>query len=265
MEKLPTDWLKAMAAFPTIFLSLTFQQNFFPIFKGMRKASDRNMLLASVLGILISATAYALFGVLGYNLAGKDVEGNFLESIQFHHTNRVVFILINGGFLVSNFATYPLMFFGCRNTFIAIIQVCTHRSKPARSQITSSSEASGSWRAPSELSSQMSSEYVESDERKQRKKRESRQFLLFTLLLYLIIMGVAVTVDSIEAVFNVLGAISGTSLAVVMPGFFYVNLVRRKEKKKWCRWYVAWVLMGVMVPFAVFSIVANYLPASEDT
>lgn len=138
MQALPTDWLKALAAIPTIFLSLTFQQNFFPIFKGMSKVTDSSMLVASCLGIVISAVAYALFGILGYILAGDDVEGNFLESIELQNTNHVVFILINGGFLISNFATYPLMFFGCRNTFIAIIQVCTDSaSKPARSQISS--------------------------------------------------------------------------------------------------------------------------------
>ncbi len=36
----PIDWFKAAAAVPNILLALSYQMNFFPIFKGMRKASD---------------------------------------------------------------------------------------------------------------------------------------------------------------------------------------------------------------------------------
>ena len=169
MKTFPDDWFQALAAIPTILLSLTYQQNFFPIFKGMSKVNDNRFFTACCIGILISAICYAVFGILGYSMTGDYVEGNFLESIPYETTNRVIFILINGGFLVSNFATYPLMFFGCRNCFIAIIQVCTSPPKPKAS--LRSSGTTSNWRSPSNLKSQMTSEYIDDEARRERKKK----------------------------------------------------------------------------------------------
>ena len=73
-------------------------------------------------------------------------------------------------------------------------------------------------------------------------------------------MAVAVTVSSIEAVFNILGAVTGTSLSIFMPGYFYVSQISKKNKEKGLKFYLAWGIMAVMLPYAIFSIVAKYLP-----
>lgn len=36
MEPFPTDWMKVATSIPKIMLALTFQINFFPIYKGKR-------------------------------------------------------------------------------------------------------------------------------------------------------------------------------------------------------------------------------------
>jgi amino acid permease len=80
LEPFPRDFMKAIAAFPTIMLALAFQMNFFPIFKGidnvnilgMRNASDSKMSKASITGIGICTVFYIIVGNIGYALYGYD-------------------------------------------------------------------------------------------------------------------------------------------------------------------------------------------------
>ena len=73
MRKFPDDWYGAAAAVPNIVFSISFQSNFFPIFKGMRNSSDKKMMQASFAGGFFCATSYLLVGILGYNLIGEGV------------------------------------------------------------------------------------------------------------------------------------------------------------------------------------------------
>ena len=67
--------------------------NFFPVFKGMRNASDKKMGLASLAGILVCSCSYLLVGIMGYHLvhtinskgqpAPYEVKANFLESLPY--------------------------------------------------------------------------------------------------------------------------------------------------------------------------------------
>lgn len=47
--------------------------NFFPIFKGMRKANDKKMSLAVLCGVVFCTISYLLVGILGYQYVGKTV------------------------------------------------------------------------------------------------------------------------------------------------------------------------------------------------
>lgn len=43
--------------------------NFFPVYKGMRDASDKKMSMAALVGTLICSASYLTVGILGYHLA----------------------------------------------------------------------------------------------------------------------------------------------------------------------------------------------------
>lgn len=73
------------------------------------------------------------------------------------------------------------------------------------------------------------------------------------------IVGVALAVEDIEAVFNVIGAICSTSIAILLPCFFYVRLIIMKKQKKGIKYYVSIVLGCIMGPYALFSIAALYV------
>jgi len=73
MNLFPDNWFSAAAAIPNILLALSFQMNFFPIYKGMKDTNDHKMKLASLTGIGICAISYLIVGILGYSLVGSDV------------------------------------------------------------------------------------------------------------------------------------------------------------------------------------------------
>ena len=82
---------------------------------------------------------------------------------------------------------------------------------------------------------------------------------MYTLLIYLVIVGVAVGVDDIEVVFNVIGAICSSSIGILLPCYFYFRLVMKKRKSKTVKFYVAVVVFVVMAPYSIFSVVALYI------
>ena len=74
----PEDWFRAAASVPNILLSITFQNNFFPIYKGMKDVSDKKFLKAGFVGVFSSAITYLIVGILGYSYVGEGVDANFL-------------------------------------------------------------------------------------------------------------------------------------------------------------------------------------------
>lgn len=124
MELFPDDWYKAIATVPNIIFSLTFQTNFFPIFKGLESSSDNRMIKVVLIGIWTCISMYFLLGFLGFSITEKkNIAPNFLEEVSYESTNGILFAVMNGGFLVSLFFAFSVIFFSCRNNFILIIKL----------------------------------------------------------------------------------------------------------------------------------------------
>ena len=70
MVAFPSDWFHAAAAVPNIFFAITFQNNFFPLFKGLKIPSDKKMAQVSIMGIGFCVTSYLLVGLIGYHYFG---------------------------------------------------------------------------------------------------------------------------------------------------------------------------------------------------
>jgi amino acid permease len=80
MELMPDDWNIAIATIPNILFSLTFQSNFFPIFKGLESSNDRRMVKVVVIGTWLCISAYLLLGFLGFSItSSKLISPNFLQ------------------------------------------------------------------------------------------------------------------------------------------------------------------------------------------
>jgi amino acid permease len=129
MNTFPDDWFGAISSIPNLILALGFQVNIFPVFKGMHRANDRRFAKACLTGILVCSASYLLIGILGYHLVWSIenkpvVFANFLLNIKYDpNSNPFIYFIINIGFLLSIFFAFPIIFFGCRNNFIALIQL----------------------------------------------------------------------------------------------------------------------------------------------
>lgn len=86
----------------------------------MKRANDSRMSDVSIVGICSCSIFYVLVGYFGYCLFGNELRGNFLMAFERKEYNDVLYLMLNLGFLLSIFFSFPIMFFGARNNFIGI-------------------------------------------------------------------------------------------------------------------------------------------------
>jgi len=134
MDLFPTNWFKAAAAIPNIILAFAYHMSFFPIYKGLKNSNDFRMRMASWSAIGFSFIAYLTVGILGYSLLGSSVQANFLLSLNYEKSDKWIYFTMNIGYLLSVFFAFTIMFFGCRNNFIALIQLFFSKEEPVKSK-----------------------------------------------------------------------------------------------------------------------------------
>ena len=76
-------------------------------------------------------------------------------------------------------------------------------------------------------------------------------FYLFTFILYAVAIGVAIAVDDIEDVFNIVGAVASNAISFIFPGLFYFVMIKRKNKEKNVKYYLSIVLVCFFIPFGI--------------
>lgn len=80
-----------------------------------------------------------------------------------------------------------------------------------------------------------------------------------TVLLYVVMLGASVLLQNIELVFNFLGAVCETMVAIILPCLFYVMLVNKEEQSRGLLYYVAILILLLIIPYSVFSVVVSYI------
>jgi amino acid permease len=250
LRAFPEDWYEAFAVMPNIILAFDYQMNFFPIYKGLRDATDRKMNIASVIGLSSCAASYLLVGLIGYSLSGQEVQANFLESIPYAGTNPVLFLLINVCFLLSIACAYALMFFGCRNNCIAILNLVGR---------SVGKDNYGKVDSDGVISEELYLEATASKSRKERLKRKNLQFYVTTLAIHVAVSTIAVFLNNIEDILNLIGAICENLIAIILPCLFYAMLLRKQRKPRTRTYYFTIAVVAVITPYGLFTIVANYI------
>lgn len=72
-------------------------------------------------------------------------------------------------------------------------------------------------------------------------------------------MAIAIAVDDIEDVFNIVGAIASNAISFIFPAMFYMLLVRKKNKPRKLQYYISVALFIFFIPFGIFSVVSKFL------
>jgi amino acid permease len=247
MRMFPEHWLHAAATVPNVLLALSYQMNFFPIFKGMANANDGKMVKAVTVGLVFCLLSYLLVGILAYDYVGNGITANFLESLSYNKVSIFFFVAINLSFLLSLYFAFPIMFFGGRNNFIALLKLFLVKEE-------------GRQRARMADEVEEISTYLALDQSLEVRRRKARRlFVAYTLAIYLVTMGVAMGVDDIELVFNAVGAICSTSIALLLPCYFYWRQIVQRGQPRGLKFYLAIAMFAVMAPYAIFSIVALHI------
>jgi hypothetical protein len=78
---------------------------------------------AAMVGLWGVAFFYIVVGYIGYALYGTKVKTDFLLNLIYDNLNPFLYFAMNIGFLVSIFFSFPIMFFGARNNFIALMKM----------------------------------------------------------------------------------------------------------------------------------------------
>lgn len=177
------------------------------------------------------------------------METNFLLNLKIDDLNDVLFWGMNGGFLLSVFFSFPVMFFGARNNFVALLQMFLNRNKYKRVKVEKFNDSIA------EISS-----YIENGTKEEKRKKAKILFYLYSLLVFGVIIGIAISVDDIEVVFNFVGAIASNAIGAIFPCMFYYLLVKYKRKKITLSYHIAKVLFYFFIPFGIFAVITKYLP-----
>jgi hypothetical protein len=84
-------------------------------------------------------------------------------------------------------------------------------------------------------------------------------YIFYTSVTFIGIVLIAMFVSNIESVFNLVGAISCSSISIIFPLYFYIKLVQKKGKNKTKIYHASIVLLMIMLPLCIFTVVALYI------
>lgn len=203
---------------------------------------------ASITGLLTVAFFYIITGNIGYALYGDSVQANFLLNLDHKDINDVLFFGMNGGFLISVFFSFPVMFFGARNNFIALGKLVLTKNKKPKIAAENYTD-----------SVQQISSYIEHGTKDERRRKAQIHFYIYTATLYAVAIVIAILVDDIESVFNLVGSVASNAIGFILPCLFYFTLVAYKNKARGIKFHIARFLAFFFIPFGLFAIIAQYL------
>ena len=103
---------------------------------------------------------------------------------------------MNVGYLLSIMFSFAILFFGCRNNFVAIMNIVTTNG-PYRPR----------YHQEGDDDANMIEVEGEQEDRAALKRKKNRLFYLYTMIIYVIIIVLAYLLDDIEVILNFLGAI----------------------------------------------------------
>lgn len=200
----------------------------------MRNANDDKMTKASLTGIIGCSIFYILVGNMGYCLFGNNLEGNFLLAFNRGVVNDGLYLLMNISFLISVFFSFPVIFFGARNNFIAITNNIVLFINKKRANYRQQDKTS-------------------------RKAQSKILFVVYTILVFAAIISIAASLNDVEDVFNICGAIAANATCFIFPCMFYLLLIRKRNKPRKVQYWAALVAFVFFVPFGIFAVASMFI------
>ena len=84
-------------------------------------------------------------------------------------------------------------------------------------------------------------------------------FIFGVLFIFTVILTAALLFNNVQVVFNFIGAVTSSTLNVLLPNYYNVRLININNFRKGWKYYLSLAILVVMVPFCVFQIISLYV------
>ncbi|CAD8074562.1 unnamed protein product [Paramecium sonneborni] len=245
--------IRAMASMPTLILAFCWQFNLFPIYKGMTKITDRNLIISTILGFVMGSILYLLVGILGFATYGIKIEPNYLLSINDSDVGGPLFVLLNLSFVLSTTLTIPLMFFAGRNNFIQLIKQLQNN----KTKILSKNRKN--------LLENQNKDLDYNTIVNLKKKSQAIRFYGISIILFLMITVEAIFLRNLGIVYNLLGSITCNAIQLGLPTLFYIFLAKQVKRMKFRNiqnrifYYLVCLLLLLSIFLTFFCVTSEFV------
>ena len=254
---------QAFQAVPTVFIAFLFQFNVFPIYYSLKNRSMRAMFRATKIGVIASLVMFLLVGIIGFLLYGffdnydeenyQEIYGEknngsatydtILDKLNddmiLYKGNNVfvviIIIIICVSFIITCLASFPILFLSLRANYINALEVC----RRARNNDTQSLQV---------IHGQL--------EKRKHVTLSKKILIIITIVLYLFLIAIAILIYNLTTLFTVIGIISGTFIAFILPNIFYIRIVKISEKNY--SLVLSFIILGIGIFFFIMCLVMSF-------
>ena len=193
--------------------SFNFHPNIFPIYLTLKSRSTIKMVKGTTIAVCLTSIIYILTGILGF-LIYRDKINDFLlkyftnDILTYLKTNKYiasVLIISEIGFFISTSLSIPLLFFACKNNFFNLIRFIKKKFSNKEN---------------------LSSGLI--DNKNKRVSLSSFGQSVIIIVIYISMLILAVTVDKIIIIDNIVGSTASNIIIFLAPAFFYLKFGKEK-------------------------------------
>eukprot|EP00929_Paragymnodinium_shiwhaense_P025405 TRINITY_DN1536_c0_g1_i1.p1 TRINITY_DN1536_c0_g1~~TRINITY_DN1536_c0_g1_i1.p1 ORF type:complete len:468 (-),score=79.23 TRINITY_DN1536_c0_g1_i1:151-1554(-) len=211
----PASVIDVLTTIPVYIFAFTCHQNMFPVANEIQEPSTRKLGWVATAAVATAVAMYGVCAAFGYAVFGSTISNNFLTCLPDNPAVHTGRLLM----AFSNVLSYPLQTHPCRRSLSVLVGTCTG----------------------------VHYEYPQKGERMMRRT-----------LTGVICLGtglVAIVVDDLGAVFEIIGAVGSNTICYIMPAYLYIRTFGRGQSSPVLMLARLQLCIGIMVlPTCLFSI-----------
>ena len=222
--------------------SFNFHSYIFPIYLPLKPRSTINMIKATSYAIITTSIIYILTGILGFLIYREKINDFLLkyftnDLLIYLKTSKFmvfIFIICEIGFFISTSLSMPLLFFACKSHFFNLVRFI--KKKFFKKE-------------------KLTSELIDNKEKKESLTPLAKNIII--IILYSSILILAITVEKIIIIDNIVGSTGVNIVTFLFPATFYLKFVKGKI-------YSFQKLMAILFLFLGFSITGIFIKLQID-
>ena len=211
--KINGTFIEIFESSTAIFNSFNFHPNIFPIYLTLKSRSTIKMVKGTTIAVCLTSIIYILTGILGF-LIYRDKINDFLlkyftnDILTYLKTNKYiasVLIISEIGFFISTSLSIPLLFFACKNNFFNLIRFIQKKFSNKEN---------------------LTSGLI--DNKNKHHSLSSFGQNVIIIILYVSMLILAISVDKIIIIDNIVGSTASNIILFLAPGIFYLKFGKEK-------------------------------------